>query len=281
MAYLDTAPAGVDVDQDVAAEAQRLELETVKRAATTGDAIRTMYELGHQLKEGGPETEEIQGVTQESRAAVGELIQNDASAAEDVVGSNTNLKLNVELVGTSTKGRAFVGGGDGGVELANNAVVGLSDAAKAEEANDLIAHERSHANDQKPMGSVYTTEEVTSFDLHELRSEKAGAEARGENENTVRDDAPPEYVEAHGTGAELEQWGVSSDRFDEHIAAGDTVGLQADLIEGGLDRGKLRLADVVKNAAENGAEYANAAERVLQEREFTNEEVAEVLALAA
>ncbi len=281
MAYLDTAPAGVEADQDVAVEARRLELETVKRAATTGDAIRTMYELGHKLKESGPESEEIQGVTQKSRAAVAELIQHDASAAEDVIGSNTNLKLNVELVGTSTKGRAFVGGGDGGVELASNAVIGLSDAANAEEANDLIAHERSHANDQKLMGSVYTTEEVTSFDLHELRSEKAGAEARGENENSVRDDAPPEYVEAHGTGAELEQWGVTSTQFDTHIANGDTVGLQTDIIVGGLDCGKIGIADMMNNAQENGGDYAEAATRVLDERQLTNQEVAEVMALAA
>jgi hypothetical protein len=281
MAGINT-PSATDDDQ-VAETAHAVETDIAMRSRTTGEAIRKMEDLSRnnidQWADGTTE-HAMHELSRAQRQELREVLAADAKAGKEVFAGN-DLHLNDSFIGTHVQGQALVGGGQGGVELSSEKVVGLSDDARKMAAKDVTMHELSHATEQKPMHSVYTDREITSFDLHELRSEQAGAVARGKGEDSIREDAPPDYVAAHKSGNEMKQWGVETAQFHQRVAAGDSVGLQEDLIRGGLDRNKTDFLEVIQRAQERGFIYAQAAVHIAQERGYTRSDAEAVMSMAA
>jgi hypothetical protein len=249
-------------EDDVTSVARDIELGIMRTSGTTGEAIDRMKNPDMLPAASQMHLEELQAA---QRAQVFQTLEEDAEAADEVIGSGERgMRINRSLEGTTTNGRAKVGGGVGSVELRPDVLVGLSDEQKKGNAANTVQHEKSHAVDQKLMGTVFAYGEITSFDLHEMVSEEAGSTEESGNPNELRDDAPPDYREAHSKGKELQSWGVGRTQYQKRIAEGDTQGLQEDILQGGLDRGRITPADIVRNIGiYRNDTYAKAALAVL------------------
>jgi hypothetical protein len=179
----------------------------------------------------------------------------DYTAAIDVTtAGQKHIQLDADIYDTHVLGYAQIGGGEQSIRLNAAVVMDVDSDAGADEFADVVAHEKTHATKQAPMGDlIYKEDTMTAGRLYEAQAEMHGQEARGKSIHHHRKGQPKDYAEAQTAGLELLTV-VSRNDFEDAMADGDSEGLQTQIWIAGLSDGSLTPDMVIEQASELGYE---------------------------
>lgn len=254
MPSISTLPQQADYDTPEQA-VQRCLQQEAKKSLTIG-AVRNdlrgrIDRLGH------PYAGAVDARIEQHRTRLLTAFQRAEKRLTTATRGSEQLHVDAALSGTQTQGYAYVGQGAQTIRINPDALADVGTERGEGALKNLIAHERSHAEDQEMMGDVFMRGKITGTQVLERRSERAGAEVEGKSGDTHRENQPSAYAAAQDLGGELEKL-VGQSTFDERVRNGDTVGLQADVIKKQAERHLLTPEMVQEGIRETGQTYRDA-----------------------
>ncbi len=258
---------------------EKIKEEKLKEAATVGDYVSSLGEaadsvdgddepIGEVPPEGPEEVRErLLDMSADQQKEVKAALNTEHDAAEEATANSKDMQFDNALTGTEVSGYATLNAGRGGVRLNRDRVKNLSKKSGKDAYKNLVAHELDHATKQKAMGSVVTNKRISGWSLNEKKSERAGKAAQGQSKNFRRPNQPDNYSQAEDDGEQIEELGVSEQKFNKHVENGDTFGLQVDIIKAGTDNGKLSPEQIQSNIQQYGKGYQHAVQVALNGKE--------------
>ncbi len=249
---MERAPTPTIDKQKIDDAADAAKMTIARESATTGDYLTKLGVIATPKNPEGygvPNTvinadvaAHIEGLTVAEWREFSKVLGKEQKEGKKLAKGKENLKLDVSKEGTGVLGTARLNEGEGSVLLNTQIVTDFQTIAGKETYTNVTAHELSHALDQDAIGTVYAgNTTVTTFDLVEDKSERAGAQALGKGKNYRRPGQPPEYARAQENAEKVRSIGVKEMEMDEAIKEGDTEALQRRILEAGIESGQFTL----------------------------------------